>query len=261
MYPFCFLVALCACVIGSICGMGGGVIIKPVLDASGFLPVDQINFFSCCTVLGMTVWSVGRSFLSGTSQVDLRISTPLAMGAAAGGLVGKKLFSTVASLLGDTGMAGGAQAALLLTATLLTMLYTLNRSRFQRPPVRSPLSCVLIGLGLGMLGTFLGIGGGPFNMAVLYYFFSMPTKVAAQNSLYVILFSQLVGLATMLSGGAGAWVSPVLAVMVFGGIIGSETGRRLNRRLTERQASRLFLLAMVLVMTISAYNIWRFLLG
>ena len=35
--------------------------------------------------------------------------------------------------------------------------------------------------------------GGPFNMAVLFYFFSMGTKTAAQNSLYVILISQLTG--------------------------------------------------------------------
>ena len=256
MSVFCFLVALLACLIGSICGMGGGVIIKPVLDASGFLPVAQINFFSCCTVLGMTLWSVTKSLTGGESRIDLRLSTPLAAGAAVGGLVGKRAFSAMAALCSNAGTAGGVQAALLLAVTLLTMLYTLHRDRITRPPVRSPLACGLIGMCLGILGTFLGIGGGPFNMAVLYYFFSMPTKTAAQNSLYIILFSQLLGLVTMVAEGS-VWLTPVLLIMIVGGVAGSKLGRRLNRRLSEQQASRLFLMAMVLVMAISAYNICR----
>ncbi|MEI3183290.1 MAG: sulfite exporter TauE/SafE family protein [Lachnospiraceae bacterium] len=39
------------------------------------------------------------------------------------------------------------------------------------------------------MSSFLGIGGGPINLVVLLYFFSMDTKAAAQNSLYIILFS------------------------------------------------------------------------
>lgn len=257
MFVFCFFVALCACVIGSICGMGGGVIIKPVLDASGLLPLDQINFFSSCTVLGMSLWSVVKSLTGGESRIDLHISTPLAIGAAIGGLVGKKLFSAVTALFASNAIAGGVQAALLLTATFLTLLYTLYRDQITRPPIHAPLACVVIGLCLGMLGTFLGIGGGPFNMAVLYYFFSMSTKTAAQNSLYIILFSQLVGFGTMIVGGSGSWFSAVTLIMVLGGITGSEVGRRVNRRLSEQQASRLFLVAMLLVMAISTYNICR----
>ena len=42
---------------------------------------------------------------------------------------------------------------------------------------------------LGILSSFLGIGGGPINLVVLFFFFSMDTKTAAQNSLYTILFS------------------------------------------------------------------------
>ena len=41
-----------------------------------------------------------------------------------------------------------------------------------------------------MISAFLGIGGGPLNIAILYYFFSMPPKVIVKNSLFIILFSQ-----------------------------------------------------------------------
>ena len=150
---------------------GRGVIIKPALDALGIMQVAEINFLSGCTVLGMTCWSVGKSMVRHESQIDLSISTPLAIGAAVGGMAGKQLFSAVAGLFANADTAGGIQAALLCTATFATLLYTIRKDRLTMLQVRNPAVCVLIGLGLGMLGTFLGIGGGPFNMAVLFFFF------------------------------------------------------------------------------------------
>ena len=37
MYALFFIISFGASIIGAICGIGGGVIIKPVLDASGAL--------------------------------------------------------------------------------------------------------------------------------------------------------------------------------------------------------------------------------
>ena len=259
MYAVCFLVAFLACIIGKICGMGGGVIIKPVLDATGVMEVAAINFLSGCTVIGMTCWSVGKSMVKRDSEIDLAVSTPLAIGAAVGGLLGKKLFSTVAGLFADANTAGGVQAGLLLVATFATLLYTVNKNRIRMLQVRNKMACILIGLGLGMLGTFLGIGGGPFNMAVLYFFFSMSTKVAAQNSLYVILISQTVGiLATAFSSGIPTLSVWLLVGMVLCGVVGGEVGGRINKGLSEQRATRLFEASMVLVMAISCYNIYAF---
>lgn len=261
MYVICFLTAFLACIIGKICGMGGGVIIKPVLDATGVMQVAAINFLSGCTVIGMTCWSVGKAMVKRDSEIELAVSTPLAIGAAAGGLLGKQLFSVVAGMFADANTAGGVQAGLLLLATFATLLYTINRNRLHMLQVHSKLACILIGLGLGMLGTFLGIGGGPFNMAVLYFFFSMTTKVAAQNSLYVILISQSVGIvATAFGDGIPAISVWLLAGMVLCGVVGGEVGGRINKRLTEQRATRLFEVAMILVMAISCYNIHAFFL-
>ena len=126
--------------------------------------------------------------------------------------------------------------------------------------VRNPLACIVIGFALGMLGSFLGIGGGPFNMAVLYFFFAMSTKVAAQNSLYVILISQTTGIVKVLLSGSIPQIIPLLLVgMVLCGVLGSEIGGRLNRKLSEKSTTVLFECAMVLVMGICVYNIFKFL--
>lgn len=255
----CLIVAFGACVIGKICGMGGGVIIKPVLDATGLMSVAAVNYVSGCTVISMTCWSVGRSVLKKQSRIDWAVSTPLAVGAAIGGLLGKQLFSVVAGLFSNQETAGGVQAALLGAATLLTLLYTLKKDHIVARQTRRKLSCIMIGLGLGILGTFLGIGGGPFNMAVLYYFFSMSTKTAAQNSLYVILVSQVVGLFwTAVGQGIPPVAMSLLLGMVVCGIMGSEVGGRINRHLSEKRVTGLFIAAMGLVMVICAYNICRY---
>ena len=259
MYLICFLTALLSCVIGKICGMGGGVIIKPVLDALGTMSVASINFLSSCTVTGMTCWSVGKPAVSGGSEINWKLSTPLAVGAAIGGILGKEMFERVAGLFRDANMAGGVQAFILFIATLATLIFTIFKDRIALRQVSNRILCILIGLVLGMLGSFLGIGGGPFNMAVLYYFFSMSTKIAAQNSLYVILVSQITGLLkTILSGNMPQINVWLLVGMIVYGVIGSEVGGRINKKLSENKATILFECSMVLVLCINIYNMSKF---
>ena len=98
-----FLICFFASIIGAICGIGGGVIIKPVLDAFGVMDVATISFLSGCTVLSMTTYSVIKSKLSGSSNIEQKTGLPLALGAAVGGLLGKWMFSFVSSLSPDKG--------------------------------------------------------------------------------------------------------------------------------------------------------------
>ena len=81
--------------------MGGGVMIKPVLDACHTASVAAINFYSGCTVLGMSCWSVGKAAWRRDNLLDFRVSVPLAAGAALGGLLGKEIYCQLASLYTD----------------------------------------------------------------------------------------------------------------------------------------------------------------
>lgn len=49
MLAIVFAIAFFASTIGVICGIGGGIIIKPVMDAVGAVDVATINFLSGCT--------------------------------------------------------------------------------------------------------------------------------------------------------------------------------------------------------------------
>lgn len=256
---FYLLVSFLASVAGAICGIGGGVIIKPVLDLCGLASVSTISFLSGLTVLSMSLYSVARNAASGGGQIDVKTGTPLAVGAAAGGIVGKQLFSLVKGLFENPNTVGAVQAACLAVITLFTLLYTIFKSRIKPHRVESLGSCLCIGLLLGIMSSFLGIGGGPINLVVLYFFFSMDTKTAAANSLYIILFSQLCSLlTTLLTNSVPDFRWTVLVLMAAGGLGGGILGRKLNRKMKGESVERLFIALMVVIICVSVFNAWRY---
>lgn len=258
MQYLCFFVSLFACILGKICGMGGGVIIKPTLDAFGILSVPTINFLSGCTVISMSAWAVGKSFLTHELGIDLRVSSPIAIGAAIGGFLGKALFSSIAKMFPTPNMAGGIQAILLFCSTLVALTLTIIKNRIPSLHIKNPIVCLGIGLFLGTLGSFLGIGGGPFNMLALFLLFSMTTKVAALNSLFIILVSQVVGLLqTILSNNLPSFDILTLVLMFVGSIVGCEIGGRINKLFSEKQITCLFILSMGLILCICIYNAYQ----
>lgn len=254
-----FLICFFASVAGAICGIGGGVIIKPVLDSFGIMSVSAISFLSGCTVLSMTTYSVIRSKRSGDSRIDQKTGFPLAVGAAIGGILGKNLYQIIKGMSEDPDRVGAIQASCLLIVTLGTLIYTLKKQSIKTKVVKNVVACMIIGLALGMMSAFLGIGGGPINLVVLFYFFSMDTKTAAENSLYIILFSQITSLVSSIcTRTVPEFEFTMLILMVCGGILGGMAGRKVNKKLDEKAVDKLFIGLMVVMILINIYNIYKF---
>ena len=256
LYLLIFSVCLLSSTAGGICGIGGGVIIKPVVDALGVLSVSALSFLSGLTVLAMSCISVYKQ--RKRRLVDLKTGTPLALGAAIGGLGGKAVFDLIKTHVGEAPV-GLIQSVALGLITLGTLLYMLNRARIKTHHVRNVLASALIGLMLGVISSFLGIGGGPINLCVLYFFFSMDTKKAAANSLYCILFSQFASfLSTVVQGKIPSAPMALLVLMILGGVLGGIAGSRLNEKLSAKQVDRLFTALLILIILICVYNACRF---
>ena len=250
-----FLVCFGASIAGAICGIGGGVIVKPVLDLFGWDSVSTISFLSGCMVLAMSCYSVGRSMIAGEKTVKAKTITPLAIGASIGGIVGKQLFGYIKTLFEDPDRVGGVQAVCLTLITVGTLLYTVYKKRITPHEVRNVAAYVIIGLLLGIMSSFLGIGGGPINIVVLHFFFAMDSKTAAANSLYVIAFSQLTSLiSTIVTNTVPDFRILALIFMVCGGLLGSMSGRAINKKMDNAAVDKLFIGMMAVIILISIYN-------
>ena len=254
MIGVCFF----SCVVGAICGIGGGVIIKPVLDTLGLFSVSTVSFLSGCTVLAMSGYSVIRSIAEGEQEIDLHRGTFLGLGAALGGLAGKSLFQSIARSLSDPERLGAIQACALFLAIGATLFYTVNKARLRTYHFQQGSACLSSGFILGLLSAFLGIGGGPMNLMLLSFCFSMPTRQAAQNSLYIIVLSQSASvLTTLFTGTVPPFSWPVLTGMILIGIAGGAVGRRINKGIRDEVVDKLFLSLLVLIMGICIYNFVR----
>lgn len=253
-----FMICLLASVVGGICGIGGGVIIKPVLDALGVMSVSAISFLSGLTVLSMSVVNMLRQ--RGSRLVEVRTGSLLALGAVLGGIVGNALFQAVKSAAGQDGLVGMVQAVVLAVVTLLTLVYSaFLRDRLPSFRVKNPVAVAVIGLSMGLLSAFLGIGGGPINLAILYFAFSMDTKKAAANSLYIIMFSQAASFLTSLVRRTIPDIEVVyLVLMVAAGITGGLIGSRVNKKISAAATDKLFAGLLCVIVLICCYNAWRF---
>lgn len=258
MYILYFLISLLASGVGAICGIGGGVVIKPVLDATGTMSVSAVSFLSGCTVLSMAIISFFRNRKT-SGVIELKTSTPLAIGAVIGGIVGKAVFELLKQTMQNENHVGAVQASLLILITLGSLLYSIYTKKIHTHQIRSLGLCCLIGFLLGVMSTFLGIGGGPINLTVLFFFFSMDTKKAAANSLYIIMFSQLSSIVETFVNGKAPSVSIILlALMVVAGVLGGIIGGNFNKRISASTVNKLFIGFMILIVGVSTYNLFKF---
>lgn len=259
-YIIFVLVSFFASVIGAICGIGGGIIIKPVLDSVGILSVETIVFLSGCTVFAMSFYSVLKSRKTKDQANNTTHMTILAIGAIIGGLIGKEMFGLVSGLFQDENRVGAIQAICLVILTIGTLIYTLKKDKIKTKKIESKLLSVVIGVVLGGLSSFLGIGGGPINLILLYYFFSMDTKSAVKGSLYIIMFSQGASvLSTILLNQIPEFEWILIILMVLSGIVGADVGHRINKKINAEHVNKLFIMLMISIIMINFYNIIKYL--
>lgn len=255
---FNFLISLSATTTGAISGIGGGIIIKPLYDAFSGMSLSTINFMSGCTVFAMSIVSLLKSRNSGVKLDKVR-STILALGAAIGGIIGKQLFQVTKDLFKSDNLIGALQAVILIFMTIYVFYFIKNKEKIKMKNIQNKLISALIGFLLGMVSAFLGIGGGPINIAILAYFFNMDSKTCSLNSIYIIFFSQTTSLLTTFITGKIPVYNPLnLTFMIIGGICGGFLGSVISKKLSNKGVDKIFSIVLVVILLICTYNFFKF---
>lgn len=256
-YILYLLISLFATTLGAITGVGGGVIIKPALDIIKEFDVGTIGVLSCITVFSMSIVSIIKQMRQ-KAQIDLKIALPLAVGSVLGGQLGQGALETAISGLKLQQTVVVIQNSVLAALLVGVFLYMMKKDALPTLHVHSILPSVLVGVILGFLSSFLGIGGGPINVAVILFVFSLDIKAATLYSIVTIFFAQASKLAgIVLTTGFEKYNLTVLPVMVAGAIAGGFVGSMLNKRFSKKSVELCFDIVQCLVFLICICNIVR----
>lgn len=244
-----FIIVLVATTIGSAAGIGGGVLIKPMLDALADYNLATIGVLSSIAVLSMAVVSTALGFIDGM-KVDKKIIL-LATGAIIGGFAGKEIFYRLLTII-DGSVIQIVQSVMIA----LLMVVILFKNKIPKISVENIFIVFIVGFILGTLSSFLGIGGGPVNVAVLYLILNMDIKKAAAGSIFIILLAQASKIATIsITEGLASYNLSMLWYMIPAGITGGLAGPYLQSKLSEKFVHYLFDITVVIVILICVYNI------
>lgn len=246
-------VILVATTLGAFVGLGGGVIIKPVLDFIGREPRMQVDFLSAAAVFTMSVVSTGK-YIKRRQKFDISIIIFIAAGSILGGYLGSAVMDYIGTLIAQQTIRCIQAFTLAVLLTVVSIYVGKSSFSFE---VKNKLAIFAVGLALGFMASFLGIGGGPINVAVLTLFFSMNVKDSAVYSVAIIFFSQLSKLITIFATAgfepyAHQWKTLVfiLPAAVIGGFIGSS----LNRKFDDKLIRKVFVSVMIMLIILNVYN-------
>jgi hypothetical protein len=235
-------------------GLGGGVIIKPVLDLMGHYTVSTIGILSSATVFSMATVSLLKAMSSGV-KIKGKTSLLIAFAAIGGGIIGRNLFNFLLASLQNDAFVSFLQAAILSVLMISIFLFIRFEHKIKTFEVQNNFIISSVGLGLGILSSFLGIGGGPLNVAILRILFSMDAKNAMINSITIIFFSQLSNLVTIgFTTGFEAYDLSIVGYMIAGGVLGGLLGTTLAGKFTNRKIEKIFSILLILIALVNMYN-------
>jgi uncharacterized membrane protein YfcA len=252
-------------------GVGGGFLMTPFLIFLGIPPVvavgSQVNQLIATSVSG-----VMAHMRRGT--VDFRMGIILALGGFVGSTIGLVLF-TMLKRIGQVDIVIALSYVLFLGTIGGLMMVESIRSlrRRQRGGIRkthkhygyarlpwrmrfprsrlyiSVIPVIGVGLGVGLLVSIMGVGGGFILVPAMIYILEMPTNVVVGTSLFQIVL--VAANVTFLQSIELQSVDVIIALLLLaGGVVGAQYGTRLGARLSG-EILRMLLAAIVIAVGVA----------
>jgi uncharacterized membrane protein YfcA len=249
-------------VFGSLLGLGGGVLIVPLLTLGFGLPLREAVGVSLVAVIVTSSASAGVYLQQHVA--NLRLGMTLELFTAAGALVG----GLVAFALSEQVLAG------LFTVLLVYTAFTMARRKDegtvpseplpgeinssepmppatgQHPPyaIRNLRWGIVGSLFAGLVSAVLGVGGGLVKVPLMNVAMGVPLRVAAATSnLMIGITAAASAIIYLLRGGIDPYVAGPTAVGVF---VGASLGSRTAHRVDIRVLRMLF----VIVLLVTAWQ-------
>ena len=252
-------------VFGSLLGLGGGILIVPLLTLGFGRPLREAVAVSLVCVI-VTSSAAAGAYLRGR-VANLRLGAVLALFTASGALVGAivafaipervlaglfaALLTYVAYTMGRAGLRAARPATTAPATTgaasggaSMTVDAAAPAGRFDGPGyrVRRLVPASIASLGAGVIAALLGVGGGVINVPTMNLLMGVPLRVAtATSNLMIGVTAVASAIIYLLRGGLDPYIAGPTALGVF---VGASVGARVAHRIDVRVLRLLFVVVL-----------------
>lgn len=256
-------VGVIAGTIGSLVGLGGGIVVVPVLLSIGTY-ISTFTNVSPQVAVGTSLLVVVFTGLSSTltylkyKKVDYRSGLIFFIGSGPGGIVGayvNKLFHTGSFSIWFGVFMVFISFILMIKEKLPQRKQHGNWKTITRSYIGEnnethyyafqPVLAIAISFLVGFMSGLFGIGGGALMVPAMMLLFMFPPHIAVATSMFIIFLSSSISSITHISMGNINWA--YAAVLIPGAWIGGRIGSILNTKLKGKMVVNLLRIVLIIV--------------
>lgn len=250
VFIVCVCIGIVAAFIGSLVGLGGGIILVPILLFL-YQYVDSFSWAEPQMIVGISLVTMVFTALSSTisywrsGRVDYKTGILFLLGSIPGSVLGSWLNQFIdankfslyfgfimicISLLLFIKRKERTQASKIVNDKKNSRTFRIGEETYHYTVAIFP--AILISFGVGMLSGMFGIGGGAIMVPVMLLLFGFPVHIAVPTSMFMIFFISLVSSLTHIVLGHVPW--GYIFFFILGAFIGGTLGAKVNQLLTGK---------------------------
>jgi uncharacterized protein len=250
-YPLLTLLGILIATYGTLIGAGGGILIVPMLLL--LYPYESANTIASISLAAIFFNAVSATLAYGhMHRIDYRAGLLFAAASVPAGFLGAYFTSFLSRRAFDL-----AFSALILALAVFIFLRPTPKPREYQATRRETIHRltdfkgnsfvysfssrlgILLSFSIGLVGSMLGIGGGPFYVTMLVYPLHFPLHVATATTQFMLVIISLSwSTAHMLASGFEHGIFRTLFLGA-GVLMGAQVGAQLSQRIAGTAISRI----------------------
>lgn len=228
--------------LGALIGIGGGVIIVPILVLIFDVPIKSAIAISLISVCATSIGGASRYLNSGKAdfRLGLFLETTTVAGAICGGMIALLVRQSILAVM----------FSILLFYTAITMILNKENGKdsnmeYKHTEPVGMIKYIVLALSFvgGNLSSLLGVGGGIVKVPIMNLILKLPIKVSAATSTYMIGITTAAGSIVYLIKGMVDY--QVAAPLILGTYLGSGMGAKITTRIHSTVIKYLFIVILL----------------
>lgn len=224
--------------LGSMLGVGGGIIMVPALTFLGLPPAHVAS----TSLFAVTSTSVSSTIeYSRQKRIDYKLGIQLAALAIPGAIIG--------AFVSDYFTEGSFKLAfgILLVLAGLYILYRNSILKGSETPKKQPIHVMIAvfgaTFGAGLISSVFGVGGGIIFVPIMLLVLKMKMQLAAPTSQLTLMVTSIAGVLTHSFLGHPDYVQAI--ALSAGAFVGAQVGARLSRSAKDVLLQRLLVIVLI----------------